>query len=309
MQLTAKSTSKAVRQSRYPLPKENRMTIAAGFVCGDGILLSADTRLTEAGEIKLDRSKIIETLLTDDSNAVFAFAGNDYLMRMIIEECRDNLRAQLHDCSLQHFKAIVRETIKPISEDYPNETLQLLMAVRLRNDLHLLASYCAVVKEVDGYECIGSGHSIAHYVLSKSFKYFDHLEMTRFRATCALKAAKEIDEPCGGRSEMVLLRSDGTTDRHPPRPTQFLEECINKCEKLSAELLWTVFDPFMTDEHFKNNFTMIYQLTSYIRDQYHAKRKDLEMLENLPDLPQESDDLGNTPNVISEGGSHSGSDA
>lgn len=283
------------------------MTIAAGFWCDDGVLLCADTRMT--GGIKLDKSKITEISIRDQINTVFAFAGDEYLCRMVIEECRDNLRAQMNDLSLQHFKAIVRESIKPIMDDYPNETVQLLIAVVLGQSLHLLATFDFAVKEVDTYECIGSGHAIAHYILEKSFKYHSTVEATRFRATCALMAAKEIDEPCGGNSQIVLIRRDGIVEFLAPRPTAFMEESVEKAQQVLAELLWTIFDPSMNDEGFKRNFAMVYQMLLYVREKFRTNRTALEMLLNLPAGTEEAENLGDFPDVISNPGSHGGGDA
>lgn len=284
------------------------MTIAAGFKVREGILLCADTRLT--GDIKLDRSKLQEVEVNPGVKTVFAFAGDEYLARMAIEECRDNLRSQLEEnSSLQKLKSVIRGTLKVLIADCPDYHLQLLIGVRIDSDLRLLAAYDALVKEVETYECIGSGDQIAHYVLNKSFKYFDTLSLTRFRATHALLAAKDINEPCGGHSEMILLCADGSVEKQAPRPTALIEESITKYESLSAEVLWTLFDRGMDDSQFNLNFQCFYGAISELRKRYRTYCEGLDMLSNLPELPQQPDEVNGLPDVISDIAGYGGATA
>ena len=67
------------------------MTIAAGFVTRDGVLLCADTQFT--GGAKVYRHKIRAFTLNDGTILVFALAGHlDYAV-MAIEECLEAIDA------------------------------------------------------------------------------------------------------------------------------------------------------------------------------------------------------------------------
>jgi 20S proteasome alpha/beta subunit len=252
------------------------MTIAAGFKINDGILLCADTRLT--GGIKLERSKLESFPIGDDVNVALAFAGDDFLMWNAIDDCRDKLLAKDADVSsLPKIKQLVRDALRPLSQEYPQERMQLLVAVRLGQDLNLLATSEARLKEVRVYECIGSGEALAHYILDTSFNRKVSLPQARMLAAHALLAAKDVDEPCGGHSEMLLLRSDGSVETMAQRQVENLEDCIYQYRRHAyGIILRGIVDPDMDDVAFRNSCSVFFQLILRIRAAYRSNLKGLE---------------------------------
>ena len=79
-----------LKHRRYPwvLPKEKCVTIAAGFLHRNGVLLCADTQV-EQGEGKSDISKIHSF---NCEGAKLAFAGNHPFAISTIQECEARLK-------------------------------------------------------------------------------------------------------------------------------------------------------------------------------------------------------------------------
>jgi hypothetical protein len=66
-----------------------------------------------------------------------------------------------------------------------------------------------VVNKIDGYECLGTGSYLGHYLLGPSFQEYMSLDTTMLLASQALRAAKDYDASCGGPSSFEVITSNG----------------------------------------------------------------------------------------------------
>ena len=183
-----------------PLPlldqRGQHMTIAAGFVCRDGIVLGADTQVT-GQTIKYSRDKVWVLSAPDASHCIaMAGAGDSVLIRAL----RDHLasydqsgRPQLAEALFrlsaiagglqqrpldQLVKGLQRSLQKfyethiytyPTWETTPYRQLQFLLAIQIDGEAALFEHSAATLGWVDTCACIGSGSDIGHYIQATRF--------------------------------------------------------------------------------------------------------------------------------------------
>lgn len=114
------------------------MTIAAGLVLGDGILLCADTLYTDS-YVKEYRDKIF-SWAGKYAAVGFAVAGNSDIARMVVDDCRSAMSAvTATELTTGRILRMIRPIVKRIYESYvdprPYEErdsarFQLLVSIR-----------------------------------------------------------------------------------------------------------------------------------------------------------------------------------
>src|ERR1019366_7521364 len=209
------------RKQSYPWDsrqKEKRMTIAAGFVVQDGIVLCADTKYS--GSMKVDRTKLFPTRFDSSLSVVFALAGHEGYGKMAAEDCNDAIAAIDPSArSAIRVKRAIRGVVSGINRNYidvmptPSDRedarFNLLAAVWHEIDgLHLFQVLRTSIVEVASHECIGIGDYLAGYLIGHPPPM--DARMAIILATHMLSALKSYDANCGGYSQFITLRPDGT---------------------------------------------------------------------------------------------------
>ena len=112
------------------------MTIAAGFVCTDGLVLCADTEYSN-GTLKVSKTKIFKRPQND---LLIAASGDEVL----IEEAAHTLLESLDDqLSLDHVKETIEHVMEAMHGNYidrslvPDYTVHLLVAASARDGFAL----------------------------------------------------------------------------------------------------------------------------------------------------------------------------
>jgi len=90
-------------------------------------------------------------------------------------------------------------------------TVQFLFATSSPVDgLRFYSTEDTAINELHGYECLGQGAYLGHYLLRPLFTKFLTAKQVILLATYALAEIKNYDDSCGGDSQFVWLRNDGT---------------------------------------------------------------------------------------------------
>jgi 20S proteasome alpha/beta subunit len=201
------------------------MTIAAGFRFSDGLLLCADTQLTVPNYMKLGGSKIvpIDFVSNGGSKVVFAITGTIAYAHMAIEHCRRGLAAQAPDkMTSADIMMTIEDALEGFCQDHLYKhsafergeiTVQMLVGAwsHLDRNLTLLATRDNAVTIVRDYECLGLGQFLAHYLIPTMFRHSGMgLRDTVNVALHVLRETKSFVDSCGGGSELIVLRKDGT---------------------------------------------------------------------------------------------------
>ena len=219
------------------------MTIAAGFVCSDGVVLGADTQVT-GQTIKYSSDKVWVLSAPDASHCIaMAGAGDSVLIRAL----RDHLashdqsgRPQLAE-ALSRLSAIAGPRQRPLDQlveglqrslqkfyethiyTYPTwETthyrqLQFLLAIQIDGEAALFEHSAATLSWVDTCACIGSGSDIGHYIQATRFTADMDMRDGRRVAAHLLQQVKTYSPDCGGESTILLVPHQGETTFVEPR--------------------------------------------------------------------------------------------
>lgn len=191
----------------------NRVTIAAGFVCQDGIVLASDTQFT--GSVKFSGSKIWQH--TDgDLRLLLAAAGDSVLMQIACETVIGSLSAR---ATLADVRKAIESALKTIHEQYvdnspdPTYTVELLGAATTRDGHALLEHSRFAVGKVDPrrrFSCIGSGGLLGSYLADSLIEVGCSTGTAVLAATHVVQTTKQYDPYCGLGSDIRVMKRDGT---------------------------------------------------------------------------------------------------
>ena len=158
------------------LPKGKRVTIAAGFVCFDGIVLCADTQETIPGYTKNSTEKIrfwkdggLGIAITGSGDSELIATAGQLLEQCLTDEylpsvlwLPENVRTMLQDT----WKKFFQDCIVPYAA-YPRDdrpSVDLLIGIGIKNERvnwqGLFKASGTTIRQIDeegGADCIGSG--------------------------------------------------------------------------------------------------------------------------------------------------------
>jgi 20S proteasome alpha/beta subunit len=205
------------------------MTIAAGFVSQGGILLCSDT-LISGGDVNMAQKKIWALNLPKMSaNVAFAFAGTVHHCRTVISKAYHALNAldpqtdgPLTDLMVMGVLENVLTTYhiqhlyKHPSYRYSDgPSVHLLVAIQwpALKSVSLFGTYEDTVTKYSDYALIGSGESIARYII-EPLAYLPVNLMPRkhvlLLADHMLHQVKRFVPGCGDASQFQWLGEDGS---------------------------------------------------------------------------------------------------
>jgi hypothetical protein len=236
------------------------VTIAAGFNFQDGVLICADTK--HSASFTLDASKIFAREHANGVATVFAYAGTMRYCRMAIQSFESAISAlKPRNTSLSRILDCIKKELRDLHKNnlYPHPgfgtgspSISFIAAVWSPKDgLLSLSIEDASVMEFPGYDCLGSGDYLGHYLVRSRYKNASKplsLEKVTLIAAQMLMSIKGYDEDCGGDSELVVLSKNGKLS-----PVRILN--ITKGEHYSKHfykavdlLYFALSDPRTTDE-------------------------------------------------------------
>jgi len=191
------------------------MTIAAGFIYENGVLLCADTELS--GWAMTLHSRKVEHFKCPLGTVGIAYAGNRGFAVSAIQKCKRQLVTISPEEALVKLERIIdkeyRRTVlsHPSHATDPNLSYSLLISICSQSgDLSLYVTEQTAMRQVPDYECIGIGEALAHYLVRSEFSVGMGERATLELATFMLACVKGNVPGCGGFSQFVSIRRDGT---------------------------------------------------------------------------------------------------
>lgn len=195
------------------------VTIAAGFVCKDGIVLCADSQETVNDYLKVSVPKVeIRPAGRIASRkglfAVFVGAGHAALIDKLIDEmweAAERLRggfretvAAMKKANRDYYKEL-KEVFRDRDPEYPR--VEIIFAVSLKREVALFKATGPVINRVRNYEVAGIGDILARYICDRGARIH---EMTVSRAIIIslyiLNQTESYVEGCGGQGQIVIVR-------------------------------------------------------------------------------------------------------
>jgi hypothetical protein len=196
------------------------MTMAAGFVARDGVLLCTDSLYS--GGVRVYGRKIFTHPL-EAGVISFALAGHEPFAKRAIEDSKDDLdRNPNAHGSLVSIKARVESVLKTTWENFVDarpieeregSRFQLLIAIGTRREgTHLFSAVGPVLTPIETYECFGVGFYVGHHIIETAYRPRMPLEKIAIIAVHALGIAKWHVEGVGGPSQFEVIRDADVTD-------------------------------------------------------------------------------------------------
>ena len=232
---------------RLKVRYDRRMTIAAGFMHTDGVLLCSDTQM-EGGAIKFQAPKIgmFECV---GGKLAFAIAGNVDFAISAVQKISDHVKDLDAELVIPELEVVHEREYRRTVFEHPKyksqaDTLAYSLLVsfwsRSRNLVFLFMTHEHIVHACYGSEFIGIGFELAN-VLTRPF-YSDPLSEhdTLMLAAYTLAQVKNNVPGCGGASMYVSMRHDGTATPVTSIMVDQIEHVAAPYDKATRTLLFAM---------------------------------------------------------------------
>lgn len=196
------------------------MTLIAGFVCPDGLVIAADTEI-ELGDVRFQQSKLIDSPASQPIyRLILGGAGwSDYIDETM-QDIRDEV-AKLGTPRTGDVDEVIRNSIARIHEQ--NIFMHWEPGDRERPSVSLIVG----LRDVDGHCClwktndktvsvvtagatfVGSGIIVANYVSEKLFRSGLPTAVVHHLATQILREARSRGSGVGGHVETWSIQAEG----------------------------------------------------------------------------------------------------
>ncbi len=262
------------------------MTIAAGFLCKDGVVLCADT-LISGGIVSSHKSKIGGYRFRDGV-AIFAFAGHVDMAEAAIQQCEETLctysgKPRSRRDIAKEIRRVLAFEYKThiIDNQYQGTVYDYSIIAAIQSDVDGLSLYCTAQTQMkssrQGFELIGEGESIGLLAVRR-FGDPRALRMSPYNRT-ALIAAYAIGEAkrhqegsVGGGSVIIQLEKDGRVRSEFGVNEPLVEKYATKFHHYSDTLMAMFLTP-AKEEQFRATLNAYPRAIQELRDEY---RKEVE---------------------------------
>ena len=187
------------------------MTIAAGFVCPDGILLASDTQYSNTG-MGLRAGPKLWILDHGDILVVFGGAGSEARLLRTRDEIDRKLRPGMSRIRVVDAIDAVLQKVSGKLRHHADLNMQGLFAVRIHDDLVLYESQIGVdmLNPIGGgCQCVGYGQGLGWYFASSLFRAGMNLKWAKIVAAYLVKECKTYSEYCGGETHLIEIPRQG----------------------------------------------------------------------------------------------------
>jgi hypothetical protein len=242
------------------------MTIAAGFLCRDGIVLCADTE-QQAWAMKLHGSKMGDFECANGDKVCYAYAGNTAFALSAVQKCQNRLQSTRITNTIVEIESILDREYRRNVLKHPDHATDgtlpyhLLLALWKRDDkkAKLYVTAQTSIHQSQNYECIGIGDSLGHYLIRPMFNRGMKDREALNMAAYALAMVKDYVPGCGGLSVFKILKDDGrigTVTSAFDGTFDLIEKYAKSYDYMARRFLMMMVDPTLEDEHFEMNVQM-----------------------------------------------------
>lgn len=200
------------RIPRQPLrPKARPMTIAAGFVCSDGLLLASDT-LYSGPENRFGQ-KFWEVLSSPEVVVVFGGSGTEAGLKRTRDELKERLAGKTDKRSILETS---EDTLRYVDEKLnpaPEWKTYALVGIRIGQNTWLYENQEGknILNVVDfSSECVGAGFSLGLYFARSLFSESMPIAWAKVVAAHLIKNVKQYTGGCGGDTHLIEIPQYGS---------------------------------------------------------------------------------------------------
>ena len=238
------------------------MTIAAGFTCRSGVLLCTDSEMG-GGTLKVNKPKVGWFSDERGGKVTYAVAGHSAFALGAKNKCRAALKA---DPAADFFKVMegalaaeYEKKVFPHPDRYAaNYNLLFGHWPAGSNKVELWGTFETALLPIADFECFGVGLDLADYLMRPVFNTLYLESQVAVIAAYMLTRVKQCVSGCGGPSQFIMLRNDGTHEFIKPPQEVLLENDAENFHARSLRLFslavnTEIADPIFEDQLLKFN--------------------------------------------------------
>src|ERR1035437_6928110 len=295
-----------LRHTRYPWdsPKEESVTIAAGFRVANGILIGADTRIEE-GNVKYEQNKVFDCHESGTNCAVLLAGAGNFES---ISYCADLLRTHGFLGSTDHLDTLKERVLKfletkryrrLIERQAPYGDFSAIVALRSgdgETDLLSLSGEC--LYPIPEYRCIGAGSETALFISKWLYKPDYPIHVFVPMAIQVFRAAKGHNTGCDDSTRIVRLYN-AESGLEPKRTVWGDTDYLWGVHDLLGSVIQGCFDLRAATEEFQASLRGLdekvvaireaneqsAQFTSGVKELLESPNRDLQSPPASPELP------------------------
>ncbi len=238
--------------------KEPPMTIAAGFVCRDGIVICADSEVTNDLD-KYEESKIFTMASVTGPTVVFAGSGWTDFIKMTVSKIK--IQGQFAKTA-DEIEEIIEDVVMKVHRNHirhypsdPKPFISLLIGIKDGGDLRLLQTSGTSIRPVTVSAFLGAGETLGHYLSRGLSPEREPADKAALLAVQILEQVKSSVPGCGGKfSEVTILPEQGRLRRIPPSQLLDIEFRGREFNGILKPLLMSFSDASTADEDFEATF-------------------------------------------------------
>ena len=261
------------------LGKRKRVTYIVGMRSPQGVVLSADSQETIAGEISY-REKIA-TCPTQD--LVIGGAGRGVLIEGFIQHVFESIDSKALDSeksAMAFIRAALRSfylsDVKVLAGRY--KEISFLLGGKLQSgEIGLWQTKGNRVFSVPEYEAIGYESPFVRHLLRRLYRAGLSLSQLELLSIYLVKAAKETADSVGGPTSVAVVSSSGVT-LEDKRAIDELEERVSRFDEALSLLLLACPDTSMSRDEFTTLLRNFWDYVLGLREHYHGKVVGREIL-------------------------------
>jgi 20S proteasome alpha/beta subunit len=242
------------------------MTIAAGVLCPDGVIIAADTQYTGQYH-KVNATKVFGQEYGFGA-VLFGLAGNEGLAQSAIEKCRSDIGAKsgsvkshatvrdiIEAVMVKHYRTHVYSIpqYKTVPWDYD---FQLIIGIYVSGERpSLYQSYhttmVQVVQATTGIAAMGTGEHLFNFLIkSKTFSPIRSMDEMLLLITSAISRCIDYVPNVGGNVEVAAITLDGKLTQAKRHHVALLRKYAIAFEEQAATLLRHAESPEIDDQEF-----------------------------------------------------------
>jgi len=256
------------------------MTMAAGFVCSDGVLLCADTLYTD-GYTKEYREKIFNVPVSGGEFAI-ALSGHADNARMAFDKAKAVLQSGNRKTdSIRSIVDVATESVIDVQRCFvdsrPHDeqemaAFSLLIAAAARNQGAKLfvTEGRSGVAEIDTFACRGIARHLGQFIIAAGYSSEITVDQAAILGIHALTAAKEHVDGCGGPSQFYAIKN-GIASPVVGHDVRLSEGMVQRYNAAMASTLLSIGDAELTEEVFERELARFDSFATKLRREWIAE--------------------------------------
>ncbi len=261
------------------LPKGSPMTVVAGFRRGNFIAMAADSEEVIGDYSKVSTDKIKMTDFFGAWHMAIGGAGDSPYIDALVDELRTEL-GRIHDFDYPVINVKLKDVIRKFHRQHvwPRQTevrapeLRSLIALQSRStgEAYLLETENSLVIPVQGWRVIGigthMGTNFANWMYEALPVWSESPEQISNVTIFLLSLVKQAISGCGGKTHIVLFRSDGSYEFTPTFRVADIEDTFAELQDAYREIVLLMANPDCSKEEFDRRLAEFNARLTRLRD-------------------------------------------